>query len=47
VEGALKYFYGRNDLVIRETSEPGADAISAVRLIWDYSGKRLSVIVPS
>jgi hypothetical protein len=47
VEGALKYYYGRGDLVIREAGEADAATLRAVRLIWDYDTKRLSIIAPS
>jgi hypothetical protein len=48
VEGALKYFYGRNDLVIRYIDDPDAPAIRAARrtamLTWDAARRRLDIV---
>jgi hypothetical protein len=46
VEGALKYFYGRNDLVIREAGESEAAFLPAARLIWDPVLRRLEITGP-
>jgi hypothetical protein len=47
VEGTLKYYYKRGDLIIREVNDPDAGGLRAVRLMWDYGNQRLSIIDPS
>ena len=47
VEGALKYFYGRNDIVIRAVSDPDATALRSAQrvavLYWDPVRGRLEI----
>jgi hypothetical protein len=49
VEGALKYFYERNDLAVKRAGEPDAAALMESRrvalLTWDAGRKRLDIVV--
>ncbi len=48
IEGALEYFYGRKELVIRSGSDPDAAAVRAggraATLEWDPAGARLHIV---
>jgi hypothetical protein len=48
IEGALKYFYERNDLAIREAGDPDAAALRAAQraavLSWDPVRTRLDIV---
>src|SRR5262249_24663318 len=43
VEGALKYFYERNDLVIRYITDPDAGSLRGALIVWDPSLHDLDV----
>jgi hypothetical protein len=47
VEGALKYFYERNDLTVKRTGEPDAAALMRTKRVavlnWDAGRKRLDI----
>jgi hypothetical protein len=49
VEGALKYFYERNDLKVKSVDEPGAAELmrspGAALLTWDAARHRLDITV--
>lgn len=49
VEGALKYYYERNDLAVKAAGAPDADALMAGKrvalLTWDAGRKRLDITV--
>ena len=45
IEGALKYFYERNDLVVKPEGQAVAGRVA--RLVWDPWRKRLDISVPS
>jgi hypothetical protein len=49
VEGALKYFYERNDLMVKYVGEADAAALMQARRVallnWDTSRKRLDIVV--
>ena len=49
VEGALKYYYERNDLTVKYIGEPDTAALMQSRRVallnWDASRKRLDIVV--
>jgi hypothetical protein len=49
VEGALKYYYERNDLAVKAAGAPEADTLMAGKrvalLTWDAGRKRLDITV--
>jgi hypothetical protein len=49
VEGALKYFYERNDLTVKPAGAPDAAALTQTRrvalLTWDGGRKRLDIVI--
>jgi hypothetical protein len=49
VEGALKYFYERGDLTVREAGDPEAAALFETRRVaflkWDAARKRLDIVL--
>jgi hypothetical protein len=49
VEGALKYFYERGDLTVKDAGDAGAAALIETRRVallkWDEGRKRLDIVI--